>query len=88
MSEQLNNIIDLTESKEDEEYHQQNKVMDGPTFDTDFQHSYDDYVSDNTIEDLENSLMTIYDKAKNKHKLNSGTLHQHINHQVKNQDKQ
>ena len=74
MSGQLNNLIDLTESNEDEEYHQETKVMDGPTFDTDFQNKYDYYVSDNTIEDCENSLMTIYDKAKKKHKLNSGKL--------------
>ena len=74
MSEKLNNIIDLTESKEDKEYHQETKVMDGPTFDTYFQHSYDDYVPDNTIDDSGNSLMIIYDKAKNKHKLNLGNL--------------
>ena len=64
MSEKLNNIIDLTKCKEDEEYHQETKVMDGATFDKDFRHSYDYYVLDNTIEDSENSLMIIYDKDK------------------------
>ena len=58
MSEKLNNIIDLTESNEDDDFHQETKVMAGPTFDTYFQHLYDDSVSNNTVEDSGNTLMT------------------------------
>ena len=87
MSNKLNNKIDLTESNEDKEFHKQTKEEAVPTFEKN-EYSCDDSISDNTIEDSEIGLIMVYDKAKNKHKLNSGTLHQHINHQVKNQDKQ